>query len=56
MRGLKVGEKCMAKWPGSALWFPAVITALGEDGDSYEVKFEDGTEDELAENHVAVSS
>ena len=55
MRGLKVDAKVMAKWPGSALWFPAVITKLGEDEESYEVKFEDGTEEELPENHVSVS-
>ena len=44
----------MAKWPGSALWFPAVITGVGEDGDSYDLKFEDGFEDEFAEKHVTV--
>ena len=54
MKNLTVGEKVMAKWPGSYLWFPAVITELGEYGDSYKVKFDDGFEDEFAENHVTV--
>ena len=44
----------MAKWPGSALWFPAVVMTIGDDGDYYEVKFEDGTVDDLDEKHVSV--
>ena len=55
MKGLAVGEKVMAKWPGSALYYPAVVTSLGEGGDSYAIKFEDGTEEELIEKHVTVS-
>lgn len=55
MRGLKVGDNVMAKWPGSMLWYPAVITEVGEDGDSYSVKFEDNFEDEFDEKHVSVS-
>ncbi|XP_072031774.1 delta(14)-sterol reductase TM7SF2-like isoform X3 [Amphiura filiformis] len=52
VKGVKAGEKVMAKWPGSALWFPAVVLSIGDDGESYEVRFEDGTEDDLSERHV----
>ena len=54
MKNLQVSEKVMAKWPGSALWFPAVVIGTGTDEDSYKVKFEDGTEVELGEKHVTV--
>ncbi|XP_072031772.1 delta(14)-sterol reductase TM7SF2-like isoform X2 [Amphiura filiformis] len=54
MKGLQTGEKVMAKWPGSALWFPALVTAIDED--SYEVKFEDGTKNDLEERNVTRES
>ncbi|XP_078001247.1 delta(14)-sterol reductase TM7SF2-like [Glandiceps talaboti] len=44
-RRFKTGEKVMAKWPGSNLWFPATVNASV--GSKYEVKFEDGSDFEV---------
>ncbi|PIK61428.1 putative delta(14)-sterol reductase isoform X2 [Apostichopus japonicus] len=52
MKGFNVGEQVRAKWPGSRLWYKATI--LEELSDGFKVKFEDGTEDELDFNDVAI--
>jgi len=38
------GDKVMAKWPGTGLYFHAVILTIKEHEDSADVKFEDGSE------------
>lgn len=50
-----VGEKVMAKWPGSALYFHAVVTKVTDEEGTVEVRFEDGTDMELPAHYVSVS-
>ena len=50
-----VGDKVMAKWPGSPLYFPAEIKSFDEDANSFEVLFNDGTEMDVLLKHVKVS-
>ncbi|XP_066280095.1 delta(14)-sterol reductase TM7SF2-like isoform X2 [Branchiostoma lanceolatum] len=45
------GQTVMAKWPGSHLWFHAKVLK-NLDGDKYVVRFEEGTEEEIAGHHV----
>ena len=49
------GQTVMAKWPGSHLWFHAKVLKTLE-GDKYVVRFEEGTEEEVAAHHVLVST
>ena len=43
----------MVKWPGSALWYPAMILSIEDD--EYKVRFEEGTEDEVTAESIRVS-
>ena len=49
----KVGERVYAKWPSSNLWFRAKVLDIKDS--RYRVIFEEGTEADLADTHVAVS-
>ncbi|XP_071784735.1 delta(14)-sterol reductase TM7SF2-like [Asterias amurensis] len=49
-KGYSVGESVMVKWPGSALWYPAVIMSIEDD--EYKVRFEEGTEDEVTAESI----
>ncbi|XP_078593200.1 delta(14)-sterol reductase TM7SF2-like isoform X1 [Branchiostoma floridae x Branchiostoma japonicum] len=49
------GQTVMAKWPGSHLWFHAKVLKTME-GDKYVVRFEEGTEEEVAAHHVLSES
>nr|XP_002126360.1 delta(14)-sterol reductase-like [Ciona intestinalis] len=46
------GDKVMAKWPGSALYFPGIIQDIDEDDDSAEVLFNDGTTMDVPIKHI----
>ena len=52
-KGYSVGESVMVKWPGSALWYPAMILSIEDD--EYKVRFEEGTEDEVTAESIRVS-
>ena len=46
------GDKVMALWPGSGLYYPAEIKEIIED--YAEVVYSDGTEFEIALKHIKV--
>ncbi|XP_039260378.2 delta(14)-sterol reductase TM7SF2-like [Styela clava] len=52
----KEGDKVMARWPGSSLYFHATIKKINEDDDSAEVLYEDGTEMDIPLNYLANES
>lgn len=45
----------MAKWPGTQLYFKAVVKEISEADQSVEVLFEDGTEMEVPFDFIKVS-
>jgi len=50
-----VGDKIMAKWPGSALYFHAVIkSTYDEEDDEVEVLFSDGSQMKVPLKHILV--
>lgn len=51
-----VGDKVMAKWPGSSLYFHAEIKDLDEVEEIAEVLFEDGTLMDVEFKSLSVSS
>nr|XP_054759116.1 delta(14)-sterol reductase TM7SF2-like isoform X1 [Lytechinus pictus] len=53
-RRFAAGDAVMAKWPGSNLWFKSKILNVNDDG--YEVKYEDGTVEEIPSTDVKLES
>lgn len=49
----KAGDKVMAKWPGSALYFHATVKSIDEDEETAEVLYEDGTEMDVPLQYLA---
>ena len=49
-----VGEAIMARWPGSKLWFEAVVLSINYDEDQFLLRFPDGQENEVPYSHLSV--
>ena len=48
------GEEIMARWPGSKLWFEAVVLSTNYEDDLFHLRFPDGQENEVPFSHLAV--
>ena len=48
------GEEVMAKWPGSSLWYEAVVLSANYKDDVFKLRFSDGQENEVSVSHVSV--
>ena len=48
------GEEIMAKWPGSVLWYEAVVLSTNYEGDLFQLRFPDGQENEVPYSHLSV--
>ena len=53
---LSVGEEVMGKWPGSPLWYEAIVVSIDYDKNTCVLQFNDGQENEIPISHVSVSS
>lgn len=43
----------MAKWPGSVLWYEAVVLSTNNEGDLFQLRFPDGQENEVPYSHLS---
>lgn len=50
-----VGDAVMARWPGSKLWYEAVVLSTNYEEDVFQIRFPDGQENEVPYSHIAVS-
>lgn len=50
----EVGETVRARWPGSKLWFEAVVLSANYEDDSFHLRFNDGQENEVPYSYLAV--
>lgn len=48
------GEEIMARWPGSQLWFEAVVISTNDKGNVFLLRFADGQENEFPLSHLSV--
>ena len=48
------GEEVMARWPGSTLWYEAVVLSVNYDADQFQLRFVDGQENEVPYSHLSV--
>ena len=44
----------MAKWPGSKLWYEAVVLSTNYEDDQFQLRFPDGQENEVPYSHLSV--
>jgi hypothetical protein len=49
-----VGEVVMARWPGSKLWYEAVVLSTNYEEDQFQLRFPDGQENEVPQSHLMV--
>ena len=50
----QVGEEIMARWPGSKLWYEAVVLSVNYEEDLFLLRFPDGQENEVPYSHLSV--
>ena len=48
-----VGEVVMARWPGSKLWYEALVLSTNYDDDQFLLRFADGQENEVPYSHLS---
>ena len=48
------GEEVMAKWPGSNLWYEAVVLSANYEDDVFKLRFSDDQENEVPLSHLSV--
>lgn len=56
MKAFEVGEEVMAKWPGSDLWYEAIVESVDHQMKKCVVKYKDGQENGVSFSQMAVSS
>ncbi len=54
MKIYTIGEEVMARWPGSNLWFEAVVLSTNYEDDLFQLRFADGQENEVPYSHLSV--
>ncbi|XP_046848396.1 LOW QUALITY PROTEIN: delta(14)-sterol reductase TM7SF2-like [Xenia sp. Carnegie-2017] len=54
--GFDVGDAVMARWPGSKLWYEAVVLSTNYEEDVFQIRFPDGQENEVPYSHIAKPS
>ncbi|XP_028409831.1 delta(14)-sterol reductase-like [Dendronephthya gigantea] len=49
----QVGEEIMARWPGSQLWYEAVVLSVNYEEDIFLLRYPDGQENEVPYSHLS---